>query len=282
MILGAEHSYSFIRDGRFRLPNHGPLLVETVFGWIVAGKFEDPQEAGERSAVTCHAATVTPVNELLERFWRIEELHGPNFSVEEQKGENYYQDTISRDPTGRYIVRMPKHPDHEQMIGLSKAFAIRRLRSLEQRLSKDEGMNKQYHFLHEYITAVQESEEDDAKACYFPHHPVLKKSSSTTKLRVLVEDEGCPFPKASAAIQKNVFVDDLIGGADSTEEAIQLREELGDLLQKGGFRFRHESAQNFMVRAMRADLRERETMEVIANDDMTNKDTMMNESNLTH
>ncbi|XP_062703695.1 uncharacterized protein LOC134286139 [Aedes albopictus] len=78
MILGAEHFYSFIRDGRFRLPNHGPLLVETVFGWIVAGKFEDPHEAGERSVVTCHAATVTPVNELLERFWRIEELHGPN------------------------------------------------------------------------------------------------------------------------------------------------------------------------------------------------------------
>ncbi|XP_062703696.1 uncharacterized protein LOC134286141 [Aedes albopictus] len=230
------------------------------------------------------------------------------------------------------------------MIGLSKAFATRRLRSLEQRLSKDESVKKQYHdFLHEYITlghmaAVQEAEEDDAKACYLPHHPVLKESSSTTKVRVvfdgsaktssghslndsllvgpvvqddllslilrfrkfpvalvadiekmyrqvsmhpqdrplqrilwrfhasepiqtyelgtvtyglapssflatrtllqLVEDEGCPFPKASAAIKKNVYVDDLIGGADSTEEAIQLREELGDLLQKCGFRFR--------------------------------------------
>lgn len=61
---------------------------------------------------------------------------------------------------------------------------------------------------------------------------------ATRTLLQLVEDEGIPFPNASTAIKKNVYVDDLIAGANSIEAAIQLRGELSELLQKGGFRFR--------------------------------------------
>ncbi|XP_062538947.1 uncharacterized protein LOC134207243 [Armigeres subalbatus] len=61
---------------------------------------------------------------------------------------------------------------------------------------------------------------------------------ATRTLLQLVEDEGIPFPNASTAIKKNVYVDDLIAGANSIEAAIQLRGELSNLLQKGGFRFR--------------------------------------------
>ncbi|XP_065084123.1 uncharacterized protein LOC135706443 [Ochlerotatus camptorhynchus] len=40
------------------------------------------------------------------------------------------------------------------------------------------------------------------------------------------------------ALKKNVYVDDFIGGAQSVEEAIRLRTELDELLQKGGFELR--------------------------------------------
>ncbi|XP_062699493.1 uncharacterized protein LOC134284534 [Aedes albopictus] len=344
MIIGAAHFYSFLRDGRFRLLDQGPLLVETVFGWIVAGKFENPAECSNRPAVTCHVATVTSVSEQLEHFWRIEELNGSDYSVDEQKCEDYYRETVSRDPSGRYVVRMPKHPEHDRMLGSSKLSAVRRLKWLELKLAKDENMRIQYHdFLREYValghmTPVPDNEECSSNVFYLPHHPVLKESSSTTKVRVvfdgsaktssgcslndsllvgpvvqdelislilrfrkfpvalvadiekmyrqvsmnpadrplqrilwrfdasepiqtyelgtvtyglapssflatrtllqLVEDEGTPFPKASTAIKKNVYVDDLISGHNSIEEAIELREELDCLLQKGGFRFR--------------------------------------------
>lgn len=48
-----------------------------------------------------------------------------------------------------------------------------------------------------------------------------------------VEGEGSPFPRASTTIKKNVYVDDLISGHNSIEEAIELREELDSFLQKG-------------------------------------------------
>ncbi|XP_055614826.1 uncharacterized protein LOC129761144 [Toxorhynchites rutilus septentrionalis] len=344
MIIGAAHFYSYLRDGRFRLPSQGPMLVETVFGWIVTGKFENLSGMSSRPTVTCHAATVTSLSEQLERFWRVEEVQGPNYSVDEQQCEDYYRETVSRDPTGRYVVRMPKHPEHDQMIGQSKPTALRRFRWLEQKLLKDENLRTQYHeFMREYVSLgqmapVQEDEEDVPNACYLPHHPVVKESSSTTKIRVvfdgsakttsghslndsllvgpvvqdelltlilrfrkfpvalvadvekmyrqvsmhpldrplqrilwrfdssqpiqtyelgtvtyglapssflatrtllqLVGDEGTPFPKASTAVKKHIYVDDLISGDDSIEDAIQLRDELSELLQKGGFRFR--------------------------------------------
>ncbi|XP_062711534.1 uncharacterized protein LOC134289564 [Aedes albopictus] len=344
MIIGAAHFYSFLRDGRFRLQSPGPLLVETVFGWIVSGMFEEIGGTTSRPTVTCHAATVASLGEQLERFWQVEELHSSNYSIDEQRCEDYYRATVSRDSTGRYVVRMPKHSNHEELIGASKPAALRRFKLLERRLSKDDNLKTQYHdFIREYISLghmipVLLNEEDDPKACYLPHHPVLKESSSTTKVRVvfdgsaktssghslndsllvgpvvqddlfslvlrfrkfpialvadiekmyrqitmhehdrplqrilwrfdesqplqtfelstvtyglapssflatrtllqLVEDEGTPFPKASKAIRKNTYVDDFLGGADSIVDAIQLREELDELLQKGGFRLR--------------------------------------------
>ncbi|XP_065086837.1 uncharacterized protein LOC135708665 [Ochlerotatus camptorhynchus] len=57
---------------------------------------------------------------------------------------------------------------------------------------------------------------------------------ATRTLLKFVEDEGIPFPKASTAIKKNTYVDDILAGTDSIEEAILLREELIELLQKGG------------------------------------------------
>lgn len=87
MIIGAAHFYSFLRNGRFRLP--GLLFVETVFGWIASGKIDETSGHVQRPTETCHVATVVPVDELLQRFWQIEDVGGSN-SVEEQKCEDYY------------------------------------------------------------------------------------------------------------------------------------------------------------------------------------------------
>ncbi|XP_062710194.1 uncharacterized protein LOC134288672 [Aedes albopictus] len=319
MIIGAAHFYSFLRDGRFRLIDKGPLLVETVFGWIVSGKFENPAECSNRLAVTCHVATVTSVSEQLERFWRIEQLNGSDYSVDEQKCEHYYRETVSRDPSGRYVVRIPKHPEHDRMLGSSKLSAVRRLKWLELKLAKGENMRIQYlDFLREYVTLghmtpVPDDEKCSSNVFLSPapprtegveqHHEVVQDELlslilrfqkfpvalvsdiekmyrqvsmnpadrplqrilwrldasepiqtyelgtvtyglapcsflATRTLLQLVEDEGTPFQKASTAIKKNDYVDDLISGHNSIEEAIELREELDCLLQKGGCRFR--------------------------------------------
>ncbi|XP_065083901.1 uncharacterized protein LOC135706259 [Ochlerotatus camptorhynchus] len=61
---------------------------------------------------------------------------------------------------------------------------------------------------------------------------------ATRTLQQLANDEGHSYPLGKIALQKSFYVDDFIGGADSVPEAIQLRNELTELLAKGGFSIR--------------------------------------------
>ncbi|XP_058122403.1 uncharacterized protein LOC131285146 [Anopheles ziemanni] len=184
IIIGAEHFYSLLMEGRHPLPEVGNVLVESVFGWIVAGSMPN---INPPVTVRCHTAAIAPtVDELLQRFWDIEELQDNALTNEENECEKYYQQTVSRDPSGRYIVRMPKHPEHEQLLGESKPAAIRRFHLLEKRLTKDPELKEQYHnFMSEYLqlghmTAIENNSSEHG-AYYLPHHPVVKSSSTTTK-----------------------------------------------------------------------------------------------------
>ncbi|XP_055622814.1 uncharacterized protein LOC129766317 [Toxorhynchites rutilus septentrionalis] len=191
MIIGAAHLYSFLRNGQFRLPNL--LFIETVFGYIASGKIFSTNEHFQRSITTCHVATIVPIDELLQRFWRIEDVSASHYSVNEQICENSYHETVSRDSSGRYVVRMPKRPEFEQMIGESRSNAMRRLNLLDKRLQKDKELMIQYHtFMNEYISLghmipAPDDYEASTISCYLPHHPVPKQSSSTTKVRVVFD-----------------------------------------------------------------------------------------------
>ncbi|XP_052561950.1 uncharacterized protein LOC120426986 [Culex pipiens pallens] len=194
MIIGAAHFYSFLLEGRIRLAGPVPLLVESVFGWIATGSVEVSDEAEQQPTVSCHVATVESVDKMLERFWALEEVGGSNYSVDEHKCEAHFKETVARDESGRYVVKLPKHPEFQQMIGASKTNAVRRFRWLEQKLEKQPELKPQYHeFMQEYLTlghmhAVPDDAEDESsRACYLPHHPVIKEQSSTTKVRVVFD-----------------------------------------------------------------------------------------------
>lgn len=57
-------------------------------------------------------------------------------------------------------------------------------------------------------------------------------------LKQLVLDEGQNYPLASKVMEKQVYVDDLIFGANSPDEARTTQKEIIDLLSKGGFDLR--------------------------------------------
>ncbi|XP_039450376.1 uncharacterized protein LOC120429231 [Culex pipiens pallens] len=194
MIIGAAHFYSFLLEGRIRLAGPVPLLVESVFGWIATGSVEVGDEAEQQPTVACHVVTVESVDKMLERFWALEEVGSSNYSVDEHKCEAYFKETVARDESGRYVVKLPKHPEFQQMIGASKTNAVRRFRWLEQKLENQPELKPQYHeFMQEYLTlghmhAVPDDAEDESsRACYLPHHPVIKEQSSTTKVRVVFD-----------------------------------------------------------------------------------------------
>lgn len=61
---------------------------------------------------------------------------------------------------------------------------------------------------------------------------------ATRVLSQLANDEQNTFPEAAEILRKDVYVDDLLSGANSIEDATKLRNQLDALLSKGGFQLR--------------------------------------------
>ncbi|XP_058822232.1 uncharacterized protein LOC131683878 [Topomyia yanbarensis] len=341
MIIGNEHFFScFVNACRLRISESLPLLVDSVFGWLVSGAANVDTQP---SAVGVLATSLHPLEESIERFWKIEDLSKqPNYSLDEAQCEQLYSATTTRDTSGRYVVRLPRRSNFDELLGDSKSVALRRFHLLERKLNRDICLKNEYQkFIAEYLalghmrlanTTIAE------QCCYLPHHAVIKEASTTTKVRVVFDgsaktttgkslndallvgpvvqdellaivlrfrtypvaivadiekmyrqvlihpgdtplqkilwrfretdpvqeyelstvtyglgpssflatrtlkqlayDEGTKYPNGGPALLKGFYVDDFIGGAESTEEAIQLRKELTELLASGGFKLR--------------------------------------------
>ena len=61
---------------------------------------------------------------------------------------------------------------------------------------------------------------------------------SIRALHQLAADESSKFPQASKLVFKNMYVDDVLFGADDIDDAISLAQELSNLLIVGGFPLR--------------------------------------------
>ncbi|UYV79873.1 hypothetical protein LAZ67_18000951, partial [Cordylochernes scorpioides] len=63
----------------------------------------------------------------------------------------------------------------------------------------------------------------------------------------LVEDEGVKYPRASKAIIRDTYVDDIITGADDLRDGMALRDELIELLRCGGFTLKKWSSNDLTI-----------------------------------
>ncbi|XP_062713479.1 uncharacterized protein LOC134290369 [Aedes albopictus] len=136
-----------------------PWVVKTPFGWAVTGP-------ASRSATCiprfCYLSTADDrLEAALRKFWDMETIpSGPVRSSEENRCEELYAATTTRDATGRD----PATKD-----------------------SYDRFMDEYLHLGH--MKKVSEPD-DRIPHCHIPHHVVFKESSTTTKIRV-VFDASC-------------------------------------------------------------------------------------------
>ncbi|XP_049887028.1 uncharacterized protein LOC126381618 [Pectinophora gossypiella] len=144
-----------------------------------------------------NAVVQTEDVDVLKRFWELEAEPKLNkqqlLTQEEQACEDHFQATTRRDETGRYIVELPfRCPDPPCKFGNSRNIAMKRLFSLERKLSKDVNAREQYtEVLKEYVSLnhmeriSEESEKEKEDAVWLPHHAVIRMDKTTTKTRVV-------------------------------------------------------------------------------------------------
>ncbi|XP_058816076.1 uncharacterized protein LOC131679380 [Topomyia yanbarensis] len=195
LILGAELFFDLFRvSGRITLGDNLPVLVNSVFGWVVSGRVNC---CSALTPITANVASVTDLHQLMENFWVIEEGDSsPCYSVEESACEDYFRRTVTRSPEGRYIVRLPFKKAALAILGDNRRTAVRRFRLLETRLHRDRNLAQQYcSFMKEYhdqghMQRLAHFEDSTIPLYHLPHHAVIREESTTTKVRV-VFDASC-------------------------------------------------------------------------------------------
>jgi hypothetical protein len=61
---------------------------------------------------------------------------------------------------------------------------------------------------------------------------------ATRCLKKLADDNKCQYPKAAQVFSNDFYVDDLLSGTSTTEDAIKVQQEISSLLQTAGFTLR--------------------------------------------
>ncbi|XP_062705646.1 uncharacterized protein LOC115265199 [Aedes albopictus] len=188
LILGAELFYDLLLEGRMKISDECPTLVETRLGWIVSGSVYT--SSNKRQHNVCHlAVTNEDLNRTLSKFWELEACgEASPLTAQEHSVEMHFQQTVSRDDEGRYTVRLPFNNLKDQL-GDSYDTARRRFEKLLRTFVDDTKKTRYTAFMLEYLTLghmvkVMDSPLD---GYFLPHHAVYKEASSTTKLRVVFD-----------------------------------------------------------------------------------------------
>ena len=188
-LLGAEVFFNFMKDGQIELSSNLPILQNTVFGWMVAGKVD----TSKSNKAVCGICTHKELEAAITKFWEAEEVPDPNTALTEDElhCESHFLQHTSRAPDGKFIVKLPLK-QHPSMLAESKGMAFERLKSLERRLFHNPTLKDQYiMFMREYesLGHMTRTKDDEITSphYYIPHHCVLRPDSTTTKLRVVFD-----------------------------------------------------------------------------------------------
>ncbi|XP_026829094.1 uncharacterized protein LOC113562802 [Ooceraea biroi] len=175
VIIGADLYGSVILDGIRRGGQGDPIARNSIFGWLISGPVGLTASSNASSAclatdahpaVSVHHISVSPsLDAELRRFWEVEEVP-------------------------RKALLTPEEGNNQISTGATRFIAEKQAESLSRRLHANPVLFKEYAaFLNEYeslghMRRVPLGEPTD-HCVYIPHHPVLRESSATSRLRVV-------------------------------------------------------------------------------------------------
>ena len=214
ILLGANIFWNLILEDQINLGKNEPVIRNTKLGWVISGKF-----SALHSNVNVRSFANTSLDQTIQLLWKLDEFQTlkPCMSTDDKVCDDYFLETVRRDDTGRFIVKIPFNENFTNL-GCSKEVATKRFYSLERRLQSNSHLRDMYiSFIKEYINLQHMSKVTNSnieQVRYFlPHHPVLKESSTTTKLRIVFDGSQCTdtgyslndVQSSGPSLQVNVF-----------------------------------------------------------------------------
>ncbi|KAJ8892818.1 hypothetical protein PR048_005399 [Dryococelus australis] len=99
ILLGADVFFDIIHPGKVIRSEDHLILQDIEFGWIVSGRFQEPETTQVVVQQSRNAFYVTIDDSLdhLKKFWEIEELHETPKTLEEMECERHFTETFTRE-----------------------------------------------------------------------------------------------------------------------------------------------------------------------------------------
>ena len=221
LLIGSDWYWSLV-TGHTRRGKEGPIAIHTKVGWVLSGPTEDTgsQESTNLLVRSTHILRIhtTPVEESLDhqlqKFWDLEIM---GVAEQEPSVQESFTQSI-RQVEGRYEVQLPWKPTHKPL-PTNLHLCKKRLQSLLNKLKPQPELLQEYNKviqeqlqrgIVEVVSEEQHQQED--KIHYLPHHPVVRKDKTTTKLRVVYD--------ASSKSQDHPSLNDCLYAGPSFEQSI--------------------------------------------------------------
>lgn len=191
LLLGSIAHGIIIQGGLIKGSIDEPIAQDTSLGWIISGaanKIVDEE-------IQCNVMFEDiSLNKQLQAFWELEEIDTKcGFtSTEEETAREIFAKTICRDSNGQLMVDLPfkMNPHDFNCFGDSYSIALRRYISVQKRLAQKPEFKRTYNeCIQEYLTLghMELATSADVPFVCLPHHPVVKETSSTTKIRPVMD-----------------------------------------------------------------------------------------------
>lgn len=188
ILLGTIAHADIALPGLLKGTREQPIAQQTELGWLISGR----RSVSNKLAMVCHNVNISECNDAdlnhqLKAFWEIEEVTNAKLlTTEEQLAEDVFKKTINRADDGKLIVDLPFQMDPETHLGQSREIAEKQYRALQRRLEKNPKLKQNYDAVfEEYLSLkhMQLVEDSPHFQAFIPHHPVIKETSTTTKVR---------------------------------------------------------------------------------------------------
>ena len=192
ILVGLDSYWNFVKQGVIKFPE-GIVAQETVFGGVISGSWQ-----GGVGNVFSHQLLC--LNDLpkstLRNFWDLETIGITSSEVDivDHPVVKTFNNTITFNE-GRYEVSLPWKRNFDPSTLLdNERVARRRLLNLSYKLARDPELEAKYNQVLWEMEAdkiiAEVAPEDKLAGCpvyYMPHHPVVKQSSLTTKVRPFID-----------------------------------------------------------------------------------------------
>lgn len=177
------------------------VAMQTKLGWVLYGEAIENSNHHQRACF--HTTSEDQVSAALQEFWRIEEISAPpSLTPDDQKCEEIFASTHTRNLDGRYCVQLP-FKQFPPILGASRDRAVTRFLQVERKLIANPQLYNEYKkCINEYLQlghmhplktpepnhqSTLPNGRSTHMSYYLPHHAVIKMESTTTKLRVVFD-----------------------------------------------------------------------------------------------